>query len=135
MECAGAKCIFERSQEKHGLRYTKVLGDGDSKSFATVKNTYEEITVEKLECVGHVQKKVDSQVRSLQKAKKGLEGRWKLTNAIIDRLQNYYGISIRANSNNLDAMQKAVRAYFFHVASSSKNIWHDHFPQAADSWC
>ena len=37
MECAGAKRIFERSQEKHGLRYTKLLSDGDSKSFATVK--------------------------------------------------------------------------------------------------
>ena len=115
-------CIFERSQAKHGLRYTKLLGDGDSKSFATVKNTYEGVTMEKLECVGHVQKRVGSRLRSLKKAKKGLGGSGIRTNAIIDRLQNYYGISIGANSNNLDAMQKAVRASLFHVVSSSK-MW------------
>ena len=58
MEVVGAKRVFERSIEKHNLRYTKYLGDGDSKSFASVKSTYPGIEVQKLECVGHIQKRV-----------------------------------------------------------------------------
>ena len=48
METEGAKRVFERSVEKHNLRYVKFLGDGDSKSYQTVKNTYPGIEVEKL---------------------------------------------------------------------------------------
>jgi hypothetical protein len=39
MECTGAKRIFQRSIQKHGLRYTSLLGDGDSKSFTSVKES------------------------------------------------------------------------------------------------
>ena len=56
MEVAGAKNIYHRSVEKHGLRYTKFLVDGDSKRFSSLKSTYPGVEVEKLECVGHVQK-------------------------------------------------------------------------------
>ena len=135
MECEGAKRIFDRSIERHGLRYTQLLGDGDSKSFATVKKTYENVTVEKLECVGHVQKRVGTRIRTLKKDNRGYGGKGKLTNATVDKLQNYYGIAIRSNSNDLPAMKKAVLATLFHVASSSKHIWHDHCPRGADSWC
>ena len=33
------------------------MSDGDSKAFNSVENIYGEIKVEKLDCVGHVQKK------------------------------------------------------------------------------
>ena len=46
MEVAGAVRIFQRSIEKHGARYVKYYGDGDSKSFDEVKSVYPEITVE-----------------------------------------------------------------------------------------
>lgn len=36
MEVAGAKAICLRPEEKLGLRYTRYLGDGDSKGFAAV---------------------------------------------------------------------------------------------------
>ena len=36
MEASGALKIFERSEEKYGVRYTKYLGDGDSRGFRTV---------------------------------------------------------------------------------------------------
>ena len=40
MEPVGAKRIWERSLQKNKLRYTSFYGDGDSKSFSTIKNKY-----------------------------------------------------------------------------------------------
>ena len=101
MEVSGSKRIFERSVRNRGLRYTKFLGDGDSKSFSSIKNVYSSVEVEKLECVGHVQKRVGSRLRSLKKNVKNLGGRGKLTDKTVDRLQNYYGIVVRGNVGNL----------------------------------
>ena len=58
MEPEGAMCIFQRSFANHGLTYTHYYGDGDSKSYSSVKNSYEAVgkRVEELECIGHVQK-------------------------------------------------------------------------------
>ena len=89
----------------------------------------------KLECVGHVQKRVDSRLRNLKKTIKGLGGKGKLTNVTIDRLQNYYGIAVSQNVNNLEGMKKAILARFFHVASSAENNWHAHCPDGINSWC
>jgi len=116
MEVEGAVRIFERSLEKHDLRYTH-------------------ITISKLECIGHVQKRVGTRLRKLKKNNKGLGGKGKLTDHIIDKLQNFYGIAIRQNVGDLQSMKKAVVATLFHVASSEKNKWHDYCPTGADSWC
>ena len=47
MEPVGAKRIWERSEEKHKLRYIEFYGDGDTKSFTTVQDTYTGIQVKK----------------------------------------------------------------------------------------
>ena len=133
MEIVGTKRIFRRSVEKHGLRYVKFLGDGDSKSFSAVEDIYEGIKVEKLECIGHVQKRVGNRLRNLKKNVKGLGGR--LTDNIIDKLQNYYGMAIRQNSGDLNVMKSATAASLFHVASSAANDYHTHCPSGSDSWC
>jgi len=52
MEKEGAKRIWERSCEKHDLQYTEFYGDGDSKAFDIVKDTYGQNSVERFECVG-----------------------------------------------------------------------------------
>ena len=73
---------------------------------------------------------------NFKKNVKGLSGRGNLTNDMIDRLQNYYGINIRQNKNDLKNMQAAVRGTLFHVASSKENNWHYlHCPEGKDSWC
>ena len=101
-----------------------------------VFNTYPGITVRKLQCVGHVQTRVGSRLLSLKKKVKGLGGRGKLTLAVIDRLQNFYGIAIRKNVGNLKEMQKTVRATLFHVASSKDTNYHNAYcPSGKDSWC
>ena len=67
----GVKRIFQRSVQKHKLRYTEYYGDGDSKGFSGVENTYieKELKVVKKECVGHVQKRVGTALRKLKKGK------------------------------------------------------------------
>lgn len=136
MEVTGAKQIFSRSIAKHGLRYNQYLGDGDSKGFSSITKTYEGIEVEKLECVGHVQKRVGNRLRNLKKNVKGLGGRGRLTNNLIDRLQNYYGIAIRSNVGDLEGMKKATCAVLFHVASSKMTNYHSAYcPTGVKSWC
>ena len=66
---------------------------------------------------------------------KGLGGKGKLTEAMIDKLQNYYGIAVRSNPGDLEAMKKAIHASLFHVASSKDNKWHQHCPDGKQSWC
>ena len=135
MEVSRTKSILERSIAKSGLCYTEFLGDGDTKSFAAVENTYHGIQVKKLECIGGVQKRIGNWLQKLKKDVKGLGGRGKWTDATIDNLQNYYGIAIRRNTGNLEGMKKGIHASLFHVASSANNSYHTHCPSAANSWC
>ncbi|GFV76226.1 uncharacterized protein TNCV_4673151 [Trichonephila clavipes] len=59
MEIMGASRIFLRSEKNRRLHYTQYYGDGDSKAFMSVKDTYGLNSVTKFECIGHVQKRVD----------------------------------------------------------------------------
>ena len=59
----------------------------------------------------------------------------KVTNALIDRLQNYYGLAIHQNVGCMEEMKKAFHASLFHVASSDKNEWYTHCPYGPPSWC
>ena len=131
------KRIFERSEEKQKLRYTEYYGDGDSKGFNGVKKTYIDkgLKVVKKECVGHVQKRVGTALRKLKKEKKGFGVKGKLTDRMIDKLQNYYGIAIRSNVGDLSEMKKAIHASLMHCASSKGRNLHYYCPKGADSWC
>ena len=101
-----------------------------------VKNTYPDIEIEKLECAGHYQKRVGTRLRNLKKREKGLGGKGRLTDATIDRLQNFVGVTIRRNAGNLKEMKAGVLASLFHVASSKNNSLHfPHCPTGSDSWC
>lgn len=72
----------------------------------------------KLECVGHVQKRLGTRLRNMVKSHKGtknpISGRGKLTENVINSMQNYYGLAIRSNSDNFYAMKKAVGAILWH---------------------
>ena len=137
METEGVKHIFERSEEKNKPRYTEYYGDSDSKGFTQVENTYKDkgVNIVKKECVGHVQKRVGTALQKLKKQKKGLAGRGKLTDAMIDRLQNYYGIAIQSNVGDLAKMKTAIHASLFHCASSERRDLHHHCPEGPNSWC
>ena len=129
MEAAGAKVIFERSVDARGVRYTKYYGDGDSKGYAVVRNIYPDVEVKKFECIGHYQKWVGTRLLRLKKNSKGMK---ELTHPVINKLQNYFGIALRANTTTVEAMSKAIFSSFMHVASSKENDFHW---GCDSSWC
>ena len=135
METEGVKRIFQRSENERNLQYTEYFGDGDSKAYAEVQNMYDGVHVVKKECVGHVQKRVGTALRKLKKENKGIGGKGKLTDAMIDKLQNYCGIAIRSNSGDWESMKSAIYASLFHCTSSIKKNLHHYCPNGADSWC
>ena len=93
MEPVGAKRIWERSLQKNKLWYTSFYDDGDSKSYPTIKNTYPGITVQKLECVGHAQKRVGCRLRNLKNKKKVFQGKENWPIIWLIGYKNYSGIS------------------------------------------
>ena len=72
----------------------KYLGDGNSKAYVNVKDMYKD-GVQKYECVRHYQK---TYWYSFTKVKKKYERTKPLTGAVIDKLQNYFGIALRAKT-------------------------------------
>lgn len=68
MDANGLLNIFQRSVEQYGLRYLEFLGDGDSRAHKLLveEAVYGDVEVEKLECVGLVQKRLGSRFRSLK---------------------------------------------------------------------
>ncbi|CAB3978709.1 Hypothetical predicted protein [Paramuricea clavata] len=64
-----------------------------------------------------------------------ISGKGRLTTGKMDVLQNYYGLAIRGNLDNVEEMAKAVKASLFHVASTEENPQHHLCPKGEDSWC
>ncbi|CAN7995715.1 unnamed protein product, partial [Ixodes hexagonus] len=126
------------------LKYTSYIGDGDSRAYKAVceSKPYDE-NIQKLECVGHIQKRLGSRMRSMKKIMKGtklddglsLGGKGRLTDQRIDSLQFYYGKPTRDNTKDAQAMKKAVWATYFHKTSTDDSPQHGLCPKGEDSWC
>lgn len=130
MEPAGALTAFKRSETLHELKYVSFLGDGDSKSFSSVSKAeppiYENVKIEKLECCGHVQKRMARQLTNKVAALKketfrqngktvtGIGGKGRLTKQGILNIQGHYGAAIRNNVGDVGAMQRDVRTILEH---------------------
>ncbi|GFV13314.1 uncharacterized protein TNCV_3656341 [Trichonephila clavipes] len=82
-EAVGATRIFQRSIVKRGLKYAHYYGDGDSKGFISVKDTYGKDSVTIYECIGHVQKRVGVRLRKLKSKNKNLSGKGKLSPTLL----------------------------------------------------
>ena len=68
METHAASIMFKRSVETLGLRYTTLVGDGDSKAYDTVKEEMPygpEYPIIKEECINHVSKRLGTALRNL----------------------------------------------------------------------
>ena len=63
---------------------------------------------------------------------KGLGGKGRLTTARIDTLQNFYGLAIRNNKGNIEAMSKATMAILDHY---KEDTLYEHCPPGKESWC
>lgn len=138
--------MWNRSVEKNSLRYVDFVGNGDCSSHRDVvkaKPYGDEVIVRKVECVGHIQKRMGGRLRRKKKDMKGkklsdgktIGGRHRLTDNLIDIFQRYYRKALRQNKGNLPNMQKAVKAIWHHYASTAENQMHEYCPEGNDSWC
>ena len=145
MESKGAVEIFKRSLRVNNLRYKTYVGDGDTSSHQAVVDSrpYHNLVPEKAECIGHVQKRVGTRLRNLKatcKEKlsdgKTLGGRGRLTDKVINALQNSMGMAKRQNVGDLTGMKKGVGALLYHYSTSNDpDIRHIYCPRTEDSWC
>lgn len=137
MEIDSVKEMFSTSLEKYGVRYLTYIGDGDSKTFKSIKdlNPYkEDFPVRKSECVNHIEKRMGTRLRNVRKEKK-LEGKGKLTEKLIKKLTAYYSLAIMRNSNSVENMQRAIMAVYFYSTSTDQEPRHENCPPGEDSWC
>lgn len=104
MEVVGMKKMFHRSERLHKLQYAFYIGDGDTKSFDEIcrSNPYPGQKLTKSECIGHVQKRVGARLRTIKSnhvGKKLSDGKsigrskGRLTDKVMNTLQNHYGIT------------------------------------------
>ncbi|GFW50689.1 uncharacterized protein TNCV_2889911 [Trichonephila clavipes] len=123
MEVDGMLRIFNRSEKLHNLKYSNYIGDGDTKTFNALSENKpygDDYLIQKIECVGHVQKRMGTRLRKLilvySKKKlsdgKTIGGKGRLTDSLIDKLAHYYGNAIRCNSTSVKEMRKAIWAVF-----------------------
>ena len=151
METEGAKEMFLRSIEKRKLVYETYVGDGDTGTFGHVKASCydkfsEDYIVHKEECVGHIQKRLGSGLREYKRKKRGeklsdgkpVGGKGRVTDKVVDKMQNYFGEAIRNNAGNKELMTKAVWAIYHHMIcndSISLKEQHSFCPKGPSSWC
>ena len=154
MDAEKALVLWERSVSRHNLRYRWMVSDGDSKAHSSVENVYGECKVEKLDCVGHVQKRLGKHLLNLNASAKGklddkktfgVKGR--LTEVKIKKLQyynsKYYGLAIRQNTISKPSpseqeisvavyqMKKNIIATLHHNVSSGSQVkQHKYCPRA-----
>jgi hypothetical protein len=106
-----------------------MVGDGDSSTHSAVvesKPYGEDCIHSKLECIGHVQKRVGSRLRRLKNSNKGrklsdgkgLSDKGRLADGKIDVLQDYYGCQISENLDDVNEMANAIQTSLLHVAST-----------------
>ena len=135
-----------QSSLSHGLRYTQLISDGDSKTHSMLLQIQpygEDHVVEKMDCVGHVQKRMGTALRNLKSQYRGqkladgktIGGTGRLTDKVINSLQNYYGDAIRRNKGDVQAMMKGVQATLLHCNSTNEHPRHHLCPVGHDSWC
>ncbi|GFX00723.1 uncharacterized protein TNCV_4576901 [Trichonephila clavipes] len=98
------------------------------------------ILSEKVECVGHIQKRMGSRLRKLKTMNRGkilsdgksISGKNRLTDKFIDTITTYYGNDIRQNNSSISDMRLAIWAIYCHYRSADEEPMH-HFCPIGDT--
>ncbi|GFT47624.1 transposable element Tc1 transposase [Trichonephila clavipes] len=146
MEVDGMLRIFNRSEKLHNLKYSNYIGDGDTKTINALSENKpygDDYLIQKIECVGHVQKRMGTRLMKLKLvySKKELSdgktigGKGRLTDSLIDKLAHYYGNAIRCNSTSVKEMRKAIWAVWGHSCSTDDEPIHWFCPTNPNTWC
>ena len=87
---------------------------------------------------------MDTRLRNLRAEKvglkladgKGISGKGRLTDSIVNLMQNYHGMAIRQNLDNVYSMKKSIIAILYHCSENDdQDDRHKFCPRSADSWC
>lgn len=111
------------SVKKYDVRYKEYLGDGDTSAFLSVSQSQlrgDELEIDELECIGHVQKRMETRLRKLKQDNTHLpDGKTVSGKALtryspfdasaIQKLQLFYGLAVRRNLSIEASMRKAIR--------------------------
>ena len=65
-------------------------------------------------------------------------GKGRLTEQVIDKIQNYYGEAIRNNAGNIELLETAIWAIFHHMIRNDEielDKQHGLCPKGSSSWC
>ena len=105
---------FQLSENMHGLRYMKLIGDGDSSVLYTIHTTVRPYgrEVEKIECANHAVKCYWTRLEQLAKDFPSFRGRGGLTKSVIMKITHgaYCAICQHSASNDIDKLRKDLRA-------------------------
>jgi hypothetical protein len=150
------KCEKWEKMDKRSAEYKKWR---ESKEYEIWKENHESgkaecARVSKLDCIGHVQKRMGTHLRELRKKQpklkdgKSVKGsKHRLTDKTLDKLQTYYGNAIRANvkpgkltpqeqKKQIKIMQTAILAVLYHTCElPDDEKRHQYCPPGPDSWC
>lgn len=138
MEIDAVVKMVSRSVNKHQVRYTTYIGDGDSKTFKGILKAepYGKDVVKK-ECVGLVEKRMGTRLRNAKKSNKAIGGKGagKLTDKLIGEMTKYYGLAIRRHPESIEEIRKDIWATFYHKISTDSNPQHQNCPAGESIWC
>ncbi|GFT38550.1 uncharacterized protein TNCV_2748271 [Trichonephila clavipes] len=137
MEVDGMKEVFQRSVPQQNAKYIKYIRDGVTKTFPELQRTVP-YSIEKVECVGHIQKHMGARLRKLKTINRGkklsdgksISGKNCLTDKLIDTITTYYGNAIRQNNSSISDMRQTIWAIYCHYRSTSSLL-----PSWLEKWC
>lgn len=77
MKVDEVKEMFGRSDEFLGVKYAIYIGNGDTKTFKALldMDPYDDLKIQKKECVGHVEKRLGTRMRNVKTNVEGLGGK------------------------------------------------------------
>ena len=138
--------MYRRSINNYSIRYNPFIGDCDSSAYSTIdrESPYDATVFVRIEeCVNHVTKRMETNLRRMVKEYKGkkledgktLSRKGRLTSARIDAIQNFYGRTICDNKGNTEQMSKEIWAILYHYASTADKLMHTNCPTGHQSWC
>ncbi|KAH9380065.1 hypothetical protein HPB48_001717 [Haemaphysalis longicornis] len=141
VEVEAGLILFERPLQRHNLRYTTILSDGDSRTYLALVDAkvYGFVPTTKEDCVNHVKKRMGTFLHNLLakgtgSASERLGGKGRLTGDLIIKQSSYYGWALKLHSGDVRAMHKAVMATYHLITSNDTVSNHSLCPPDPDSW-
>ncbi|GFW27442.1 uncharacterized protein TNCV_162871 [Trichonephila clavipes] len=141
MEVDGMKEVFQRSVPQQNAKYIKYIRDGVTKTFPELQRTVPYL-IEKVECLGHIQKHMGARLRKLKTINRGkklsdgksISGKNCLTDKLIDTITTYYGNAIRQNNSSISDMRQTIWAIYCHYRSTDEESIHHFCPVAVQNF-